>query len=213
MKRRTRLILALDVTELAKAVRVAQSCAGYVDAIKVNYPLVLSAGLDVVRRFGRLADVLCDFKVADVPNTNRLIVDQVVRQGARGVIVHGFVGEDAVGACLLAARGMDVFVVAEMSHPGAARFNAPVADAIARLAVDAGAAGIVAPATRPERLRALRAIVGDRLILAPGVGAQGGTAAEAVRAGADYVIAGRAIYDAPDPAVAAKRLGEEIKAA
>src|SRR5207245_1890975 len=82
---------------------------------------------------------------------------------------------------------------------------------VARVAVRAGAAGIVAPATRPERLKALRAIIGSRLILSPGVGAQGGNAREAIAAGADAVIVGRAIYEAADPIAAAQGVANEIR--
>jgi orotidine-5'-phosphate decarboxylase len=70
----------------------------------------------------------------------------------------------------------------------------------------------VAPATRPDRVKTLRAIVGSRLILAPGVGAQGGKASEAIAAGADAVIVGRAIYDAKDPTSAARETAAEIRA-
>jgi len=102
-------------------------------------------------------------------------------------------------------------VITEMSHPGGAQFTAPHAEEIARLAVRAGAAGIVAPATRPERLKALREIIGARLILSPGVGAQGGNAREAIAAGADAVIVGRAIYEAADPIAAAKGVANELR--
>jgi len=104
-----------------------------------------------------------------------------------------------------------VFVITEMSHPGGARFTAPHAEEMARMAIQAGAAGIVAPATRPDRVKALRAIVGSRLILAPGVGAQGGKASDAIAAGADAVIVGRAIYEAKDPAKAAREIAAEIR--
>ena len=208
MRRRTRLILALDVTEESKALRLAADTKDYVDAFKVNYPLVLSRGMGIVDKLAKLGDVICDFKVADIPNTNRLIVDQVFRHHAKGVIVHGFIGEDAVKACVDAARG-DVFVVAEMSHPGAETWNAPIADDLAHMAVEVGAAGIVAPATRPERVRLFRTIVGDRLILSPGVGAQGGTPADPIRAGADYIIVGRAIYDAANPRAEAEKITQE----
>jgi len=57
----------------------------------------------------------------------------------------------------------------------------------------------------------LRTIVGKLLILSPGVGAQGGSAAEALRNGADFVIAGRSIYQSPDPRGAAERLVEEVR--
>jgi len=210
MRRRSRLILALDVTEESKALRLAADTKDYVDAFKVNYPLVLARGLGIVDKLAKTGDVLCDFKVADIPNTNRLIVDQVFRHHAKGVIVHGFVGEDSVRACVDAARGGDVFVVAEMSHPGAERWNAPIADELARLAVQVGASGIIAPATRPERVQRLREIVGDKLILAPGVGAQGGTPADPIAAGADYIIVGRAIYDSPNPRAEADKITRAI---
>src|SRR5438445_702977 len=70
---------------------------------------------------------------------------------------------------------------------------------------------LVDPATRPERVKALRAIIGSRLILSPGVGAQGGNAREAIAAGADAVIVGRAIYEAADPITAAQGVANEIR--
>ena len=58
---------------------------------------------------------------------------------------------------------------------------------------------------------ALRAIIGRKQILAPGVGAQGGKASEAIVAGADAVIVGRAIYEAANPAAAASAIATEIR--
>lgn len=209
MRRKTRLILALDVPEESKALRLAHDTRDHVDAFKVNYPLVLATGLQIVDKLAKSGDVICDFKVADIPNTNRLIVEQVFRHHAKAIVVHGFVGPDSVKACVNAAKG-DVFVVAEMSHPGAETWNAPIADDIARMAVEVGAAGIIAPATRPERVRSLRSIVGSKLILSPGVGAQGGTVADPIASGADYIIVGRAIYDAANPRPEAERIVKEI---
>ena len=211
MRPRHRIIAAIDATDAARARSVAKSLAGKVDALKVNWPLVLAAGPEIVREFAASAYVLCDFKIADIPNTNRLIVEQAVARGASGVICHAFAGEDSVRACVEAAKGAEVFVVTELSHPGGQEFTAKHAEEFARLAVRAGAAGIIAPATRPERIRLLRGIVGDRLILSPGVGAQGGKPADAIRAGADAVIVGRALYEAEDPAKAAAAIAREIE--
>jgi orotidine-5'-phosphate decarboxylase len=77
---------------------------------------------------------------------------------------------------------------------------------MARMAVEAGASGVVAPATRPERIKLIRSIIGERIIISPGVGAQGGSAGEALQAGADYLIVGRSIYEAEDPVGSAKKL-------
>src|SRR2546426_1184851 len=171
-----------------------------------------ASGIGGVRRIPSKTDyVLCDFKIADIPNTNRLIVEQAVDAGASGIICHGFVGEDSVRACVDAARGADVFVLVEMSHPGGLEYSAKYAEDLARVAARVNAAGIIAPATRPERVRALRAIIGRKQILAPGVGAQGGKASEAIAAGADAVIVGRALYEAVNPAEAAKAIVGEIR--
>ncbi len=210
MKRENRLILALDLTDREQAMRVAEQVSGLVDAIKVNYPLALSCGMGIVTDLAGIQDVICDFKVADIPNTNRLIVEQVFGHGASGVIVQGFVGEDSVKACVDAADG-DVFVVTEMSHPGGQVYTAPIADKLAQMAVSVGASGIIAPATRPERVKALREIVGGLVILSPGVGAQGGSPAATIEAGADYCIVGRSIYGSSDPRGSAEKIVEEIR--
>ena len=68
--------------------------------------------------------------------------------------------------------------------------------------MECGADGIIAPATRPERVKVLREIVGNRKILSPGIGAQGGDA-DAVAKIVDGIIVGRAIYEAEDPVAAA----------
>ena len=70
---------------------------------------------------------------------------------------------------------------------------------------------MIAPATRPERVTFIKGLVGDLKVLSPGVGAQGGSAAQAISAGADYVIVGRSIYQADDPKKAAENIASEIR--
>ena len=211
MRKDSRVILALDEVRGDRAMWVAEQVADLVDAIKINWPLVLSTSPETITRLSELSPVICDFKLADIPNTVSLIVSQAVRRGAEGIIVHGFTGRDSVRAAVQAAVGRQIFVVTEMSHPGGAEFTAPVAESLARMAVECGAAGIIAPATRPERVAALRRVVGDLLILSPGVGAQGGSASATLAKGADYVIVGRSIYGAEDPRQAASELVKETR--
>ncbi len=209
MQKKNRIILALDVKSRADALRVVDAAKDHIDAVKVGWPLILAAGPDIISDIAKLKDVICDMKIADIPSVNTLIVDQAVRRGASAVICHGFVGDDSVKACVDAAKGQ-AFVVTEMSHPGGKQFTAPVADKLAALAKSAGARGIVAPATRPERIADLRKIIGGLEIISPGVGAQGGKASDTIKAGADYIIVGRAIYESPDPKAAAKTLADEV---
>jgi len=208
MKRETRLILALDVTSREKALSLALQLKDYFDAIKIGYPLILSAGLGIVTEISAFAPVIADLKVADIPNTNRLICQAVLDAGAGGIIAQAFPGKDSLQACAKSAaeHGADLFVVTEMSHPGAELFMAPLAEKMARLAVEVGAAGVVAPATRPDRIRQIRSIIGERIIISPGVGAQGGSAGAALQAGASYLIVGRSVYEAEDPVLSAKKL-------
>ena len=208
MKKKTRLILALDVTSREQALSLAGELKDYFDAIKIGYPLILSAGLGIVKEISATLPVIADLKMADIPNTNRLICEAVLGAGASGIIAQAFPGKDSLLACAksAAAHGADLFVVTEMSHPGAELFMAPLAKKMARLAVEADAAGVVAPATRPERIKLIRSIIGERIIISPGVGAQGGSAGAAMQAGANYLIVGRSIYAAENPVASAKKL-------
>jgi len=131
--------------------------------------------LSIVKEISAFFPVIADLKIADTPNTNRLICEAALAAGASGIIAHAFPGWDSLQACAKSAAdwGADLFVVTEMSHPGAELFMTPLAEQMARLAVDVGAAGVVAPATRPERIKQVRSIIGNRIIISPGVGAQG----------------------------------------
>jgi orotidine-5'-phosphate decarboxylase len=213
IRKNTRLILALDVTDESRAVSISEEVADCVDAIKVGYPLVLSAGLEIMNTISGLAPVIADFKVADIPNTNRIICTQAFEAGAGAVIVHGFTGRDSLLECVKTAQEYsgEIFVVTEMSHPGAVEFMQPKALEIAVLALECRASGVVAPATRPERVKKIRSIVGSLTIISPGIGAQGAGAGDAIRAGADYVIVGRSIYNSKNPGIEAERIAKEIE--
>jgi orotidine-5'-phosphate decarboxylase len=211
----TELILALDVTEKKTALAIAHECAPYLDAIKLGYPLILACGLSIAQEM-EIEDLplIADFKVADIPNTNRLIAEQVFDAGFSSIICHGFTGKDAVQACVDTSfdYGGSCFVVAEMSHPGATRFfHGGTAELIAKLAIECGADGIIAPATRPDRVKILRGIIGTRKILSPGIGAQGGDL-DTIAQLADGIIIGRAIYEADDPAAAVQGFAHIRKA-
>src|SRR5208283_996875 len=173
------LILALDVTEKKRALEIAHACAPHLDAIKVGYPLVLSAGLSVAGDLNKAGlPLIADFKVADIPNTNQLICDQVFAAGFSAIICHGFPGMDSVKACVASARAHkgQCYVVAEMSHPGGKEFfSQGTAEQIAANAVIAGADGIIAPATRPDRVQVLRGFVGHKKILSRGSARRAGT--------------------------------------
>lgn len=216
MRRRTGLVVALDLPAGRGALRIARDLEGLADAFKVGLPLLMGESVSVLRDLRRKTrtPVIADLKVADIPETGAAMVERALRAGASAAIVQGFAGRDTVERCVAAARRMDgeVFVVAEMSHPGGRTYLAPAAESIVRMARAAGASGLVAPATRPARIRKLKAVSGLP-VLAPGVGAQGGDAAQAVRAGADWLIVGRSVVRARSPRRAAEDLVRRIREA
>jgi orotidine-5'-phosphate decarboxylase len=212
MRRDTRLILALDVISRARALYLVQTLKDYFDAIKIGYPLILSVGPWIIKDISSIAPVIADLKIADIPNTNKLICEAVLEKGAIGLIAHAFPGLDSLQACADCAKshGAELFVVTEMSHPGADLFMAPIFKDLTELALEVDAAGVVAPATKPDRIKLIRSIIGGKTIISPGIGAQGGSPSAALEAGADYLIAGRSIIEAENPAISAERLLSEI---
>ncbi len=196
IKRKTGVILALDVEEKERAHRICQSVSRYVDAIKVGYPTVLACGIGILKEISLYSKpVIADFKVADIPEISRKICKLAIDNGANFVIVHGFVGEDVIRACSEVAR---IFVVADMSHRGALDFISKESKKIAMLAKKY-AYGIVAPATRVEQIRKLRKIVGELTIISPGIKSQGAKPGSAISAGADFEIVGRSVYCSTNP--------------
>jgi orotidine-5'-phosphate decarboxylase len=215
MNIKNNLILALDVMSEREAIEICDSIKEYIDTIKIGYPLALAEGLEII---GKLKDtfgfqVICDFKVADIDATNSKICDETFKAGADAIICHGFVGSDSVQACLDMAEkhGKELFLLTEMSHPGAKMFLQKNADAIAQMGVEMGIKNYVAPATRLDRLSDIRNIVGsDAYIISPGVGKQGGDGKKTLEY-SNAIIVGRSIYEAENPNLACKDLIESIK--
>ena len=209
------IILAMDLMDLKEAERVCESINEYIDTIKIGYPLTLAEGLSTIGFFKDNFDykVICDYKVADIPATNEKIANQTFDAGADAIICHGFVGSDSVDACKTSAEdhGGEIFLLTEMSHPGAIKFLQPNADEIARMGVEMGITNYVAPSTRPERLSEIRDIVGkDAFMISPGVGTQGGDPRETLKY-SNALIIGRSIYNAEDPEKATKDIIDSIQ--
>ncbi len=208
----SRLILALDVYSRERAMEIARQTADYLWAIKVNWPLILGSGLEVISKLKEETGlpVIADLKLADIPDTNRLIARKVFEAGADYIITHGFTGRDSVKAVMGLGK---IIIVVEMSHPGAKEFIQPVTDRLIEMTNELRPFGVIAPATRPERVAYIRSKLKPGIkVITPGVGAQGGKVGAVLKAGADYIIVGRAIYRSDNPRESARRIYEEVKA-
>ncbi|MDK2795102.1 MAG: orotidine-5-phosphate decarboxylase [Archaeoglobaceae archaeon] len=206
------LVLAIDVEDRRVALRIAEELCDLVDRFKVNYPLILSSGIRIISELSEMKPVIADLKIADVPHISAKIANLAFRNDAKAVIVHGFAGSDSLKAVLNVAKMFDgeVYVVTELSSPGGEEFMGKVSLEIAKKAKEIGCHGLIAPATRIEKLREIRKKAEGMRILCPGVGAQGGSL-EALRY-ADGIIVGRSIYEADNPRNEAKRLKEHVQA-
>ena len=215
MKIKNNLILALDVMNQKEAIKICEDIKDYIDTIKIGYPLALSEGLEIItvlkEKFN--FNIICDFKVADIDATNSKICDVTYQSGADAIICHGFVGKDSVQACLDIANKheKELFLLTEMSHPGAKMFLQKNADEIAKMGVEMGIKNYVAPATRLDRLSDIRNIVGENaFIISPGVGKQGGDGKKTLEI-SNAIIVGRSIYEADNPKLACEELIKTIK--
>jgi len=208
------IILAMDLMNLLDAYEIVEKIAKEIDTIKIGYPLTLAEGLKSIQVFKENFDfkIICDYKVADIPETNSKITNLTFDAGADAIITHGFVGRDSVEACVDVADsyGKEIFLLTEMSHPGAKMFIQGVSEDIAKMGIDLGIENYVAPSTRLDRLSNIRKIVGkNSFIISPGVGTQGGNPKDTLNY-ANALIIGRSIYESDNPEVAITKIIDSI---
>ncbi|MDR0911209.1 MAG: orotidine-5'-phosphate decarboxylase [Methanobrevibacter sp.] len=215
MEVKNQIILAMDLMDIISAYDVCEKICEYINTIKIGYPLTLAEDLKAVTVFKENFEfnVICDYKIADIPATNEKIADLTFKAGADAIIVHGFVGSDSVEICDKIAKnyGKEIFLLTEMSHPGAKMFLEGTGEKIAKMGLDLGLKNFVAPATHLDRLSAIRNVVGDdSFIISPGVGTQGGNPKNTLEF-ADALIIGRSIYNAKDPKIAIEKIINNLK--
>lgn len=221
------VVLALDVWEvptlrlLHTAQELLAQVAPFVCAVKLNYHLLLPLDMGSIGRLIKQAhesnvQTIADLKLNDIASTNLVATHSLWSIGFDAVIANPFVGfEGGLGPVLADAheRNRGVLLLVHMSHPGAVegyglvlgRPRKALYQLFLQRALDWRADGVVIGATNLQVVsEAARFLEGKVPIFAPGAGAQGGDAAAAVRAGANFVIVGRAIVSSPDPAAAAQ---------
>ena len=230
-----RLIFALDVDRLAEARRLVHALAGAVGMFKIGKQLFVAEWPEVVRMVQRHGgEVFLDLKFHDIPETVGRAAVEAARLGVRFVDVHASGGatmmartrEELRRACrrdglrrpaVLAVTVLTSLDDADLRAVGVAGGSARQVARLAGLARAAGMDGVVAS---PREIAAVRRIGGPRfLVVTPGVRPPGAAAgdqkrvlgpAEAMGAGASYLVVGRPIRDAPDPRAAAVAIAAEM---
>ena len=224
---RDRLIVALDVPDLASAEAMVSRLGDSVTFYKVGMELTYSGGLSFVRR---LADagkkVFLDLKLHDIPNTVEKATAQVADLGATFLTVHAFPqtmkaavkGRGAGSLKILAVTVMTSYDDADLVEAG---YALGVRDLVERRARQAHAIGVDGLILSPEEVSAMRALLGpDITLITPGIRPSGSAAgdqkrimtpANAIEAGADYLVIGRPVTQADDPKASAEAIIAEIR--
>jgi orotidine-5'-phosphate decarboxylase len=233
-----KLIVALDVDSSGKAFELFDQLRENVGMFKIGSQLFTAAGPDLVRRIiGRGGRVFLDLKFHDIPNTVAAAAMEATRLGVSIFNVHASGGSEMMKRTaasvrevtehegLLKPKVIAVTVLTsladdDLNEIGFAGSLQPTVLKLAQLAEDCGLDGVVAS---PREIQIVRQRVGagNFLIVTPGIRAERRpeddqrrvmTAADAIRAGADYIVVGRPILSVPDPLEAAESIVEQIRA-
>jgi orotidine-5'-phosphate decarboxylase len=234
---KNKLIVALDVETAREALNLFAALKDVAGMFKIGSQLFTSAGPGLVREI--VADggrVFLDLKFHDIPNTVAAAGVEAARLGVSIFDVHACGGSEmmrrtAEAVAETSARegitrpliiSITVLTSMDDSTLAEAGFSSSTTEQVGRMARLADAAGLDGIVASPQEVKLVRETVErqDFVIVAPGVRPIGGamddqrrvmTPAEAVRAGADYLVVGRPILKASDPALAANQIIEEMR--
>jgi len=214
------LVVALDVSDIDAAERLARALEGHVGLCKVGLELFAAHGPAAVPSIRRFAPVFLDVKLHDIPTTVEGAARNCARMGIAMITVHALGGEVMVAAAVRGAAqgaeldGLDVpmiIAVTVLSSLAGEGLASPAS--LAYEAMTAGAGGVVVSG---EDVSQVREVLGPQACLVvPGIRPAGSnghdqvrvlTPEEAVERGADYLVLGRAITGSPDPAGVARAI-------
>jgi orotidine-5'-phosphate decarboxylase len=239
MPAKDKIIIALDVSSADAALRLAQKLNGHVGMFKVGKEAFTAEGPALAR--GLLFEgnqVFLDLKFHDIPNTVRAAAHQAGMLGVSLVTIHASGGRKMIAAAMegvcaaakargvaqptrvLAVTALTSLSAEDLAEVGFQGSPEEVVVRLARLAQSAGADGVVAS---PREIAVIRQECGSNfLIVTPGIRPAAGstddqartaTPASAICAGADFLVIGRPITGAADPAAAADAITAEVEEA
>jgi orotidine-5'-phosphate decarboxylase len=226
---RDRLIVPLDLPNVAAAEAMIARLGDSVTFYKIGYQLAYAGGLPLV---GKLTEagkkVFVDLKLHDIGNTVARGVESVAKLGATFLTVHAYPQTMKAAVEGRAGSGLKILAVTVLTSYDdgdlhAAGYRLGVSDLVEARAQQAQVLGVDGLVCSPEEAASLRKIVGHQMVLVtPGIrpaGTSSGdqkrimTPARAIAAGSDYLVVGRPILEAGDPKAAAEAIQAEIKQA
>jgi orotidine-5'-phosphate decarboxylase len=226
------LILVLDAPSPRDVAPVLRRLSGSVHWVKIGLEMFTARGPDCVREVAGLGfDVFLDLKLHDIPNTVAKAVESAARLPIKMLTLHASGGREmmrraaqaqrdhAPDLLLLGVTVLTSFGEADLGEVGVAGTPADQVVRLGRLAVASGLRGLVCSPLEIAPLRA--ALPAATQLIIPGIRPAGSgaddqtrvmTPGEAARAGASFIVVGRPIFQAPDPAEAAAAILQELAA-
>lgn len=223
---RDRLIVALDLPDIAQAEAAIARLGDSVSFYKIGYQLAFAGGLGLVPQLAAAGKkVFIDLKLHDIGNTVARGVESIARLGATFLTVHAYPQTMTAAVEGRAGSPLQILAVTVLTSYDeadlvAAGYRLGVSDLVqmrAKQAEELGVDGLVCSA---EEVGALRGIVAPRMCLVtPGIRPAGSaigdqkrimTPARAIASGSDYLVVGRPIVEAADPKAAAEAIQAEI---
>lgn len=225
-----KIIIAIDTPDAASAKRLVEPLASEGCVFKIGLQLFTAEGPSIVRDLKSLgARIFLDLKFHDIPNTAREAVHSAVRLGVDMTTIHLCGAPTMVAESVKAAKdsstlvlGVTVLTSMDSASLDAVGVRTSPEDQVLRLAEMGVANGLRGVVASPLEIAPLRQKFGSTLtIVTPGVRPAGSdlgdqkrvmSPAEAIRAGADYLVIGRPITKASDPLAALRSIASEIEA-
>jgi orotidine-5'-phosphate decarboxylase len=225
---RNPVLCAIDTPELSRAEALITAVSRAVGGVKLGLEFFTAHGAEGVRQATRgQANVFLDLKLHDIPNTVAGAVRAALALDPLLLTLHAS-GGPAMLRAAVEARGsrrtkllaVTVLTSLDDGDLAATGQSGPTAVQVQRLALLAKSAGVDGVVCSPQEVAVLRQACGrDFLLVVPGIRPAGAaigdqkrvqTPRAALEAGADYLVIGRPITEAPDPAAAARAIYAEL---